>query len=951
MITDYQAKYFAHDLTLRRGGNDVDVLSRSLFDSAVDLNPHQIEAALFALRSPLSKGVIIADEVGLGKTIEAGILLCQFWAEQRRKLVVVCPAALRKQWALELEEKFNVPTKILDARSYPKGPEGASVLNGANAILIMSYHFTARIADDLFPIPWDLVVLDEAHKLRNAYKKDNKIGRAIKHGFAGRRKALLTATPLQNSLMELYGLTSIIDDHIFGDASSFRSQYTTSPADHDVLRGRLKNFCWRTLREDVQEYIMYTERHALTVPFTPSPREQELYDLVSTFLLRGHSHALPGAQRQLTTLVMRKLLASSSTAIAGTLETIVARLKRLKNGEKVPSNIIETLIDSDDLEGDYLEEDEAQIPSADSDDIVPESLLAEIEEVQGLADLANSIDVDAKTLELISALKAGFGRMADMGAKNKALIFTESRRTQMYLKAYLEKNGYGGQIATFSGTNADDGSKAIYERWVAENKITGRATGSRDVDIRTAIVDHFRDHADILIATEAAAEGLNLQFCSLVVNYDLPWNPQRIEQRIGRCHRYGQKHDVVVINFLNNANAADQRVYELLSEKYKLFEGVFGASDEILGTLESGVDFEKRILEIYQSCRAPEEIEIAFAALQTEMESSIQSRMAETRLKLFTHFDEDVHARLKMKLDDARVALDRTSRQFWLLSRHLLDGMSTFEDETLTFQLANSPVSNVSPGRYHMINKAEETVPSKYLYRLSHPLGEHVIEAAKALDTQPAKVIFRPDEHLAKITLVDRLRGKQGWLRLHRLKIDSFSREEYLVFTAMDRTHQPLDQETCEKLMSIPGYWAGGDKPLHDLQMDILDGFQRANLDDVIRGSEERNAEHLEEEWSRLDAWTDDKHQALRLQLKDVDAQLKELKRAARSANHATEKLKLRREIMALEKKRTEAWREHDEAARQLESEKEQHLDALEAHMKMHVETVELFTIQWEVEK
>src|SRR5206468_9785394 len=142
---------------------------------------------------------------------------------------------------------------------------------------------------------------------------------------------------------------------------------------------------------------------------------------------------------------------------------------------------------------------------------------------------------------------------------------------------------------------------------------------SPTADMRAALVDRFRSTAKIMIATEAAAEGINLQFCSMVVNYDLPWNPQRIEQRIGRCHRYGQQHDVVVINFLNQANAADQRVFQLLSEKFKLFEGVFGASDEVLGAIESGVDFEKRIAGIYQRCRKPDEIQTAFDQLQLDL--------------------------------------------------------------------------------------------------------------------------------------------------------------------------------------------------------------------------------------------------------------------------------------------------------------------------------------------
>ena len=160
--------------------------------------------------------------------------------------------------------------------------------------------------------------------------------------------------------------------------------------------------------------------------------------------------------------------------------------------------------------------------------------------------------------------------------------------------------------------------------------------------MRQALVDYFKEEADIMIATEAAAEGINLQFCSLVINYDLPWNPQRIEQRIGRCHRYGQKFDVVVINFLNKKNAADQRVYELLNNKFKLFEGIFGASDEVLGAISSGIDFEKRIADIYQTCRNPEEINKAFDELQSEFESSIDESFQSAKQKLLENFDEEV---------------------------------------------------------------------------------------------------------------------------------------------------------------------------------------------------------------------------------------------------------------------------------------------------------------------
>lgn len=194
MITSFHAKYFAHELTRRHGPNDAGRLSQSLFDASVDLNPHQIEAALFALKSPLSKGVLLADEVGLGKTIEAGIVLCQYWSERRRRLLVICPASLRKQWALELEEKFNLPSVVLDAKTSREFlKKGQSPLN-QKAIVVLSYNYANKIRDELKAIQWNLVVIDEAHKLRNAYRESNKIGQGLRWATEDCRKLLLTAT-------------------------------------------------------------------------------------------------------------------------------------------------------------------------------------------------------------------------------------------------------------------------------------------------------------------------------------------------------------------------------------------------------------------------------------------------------------------------------------------------------------------------------------------------------------------------------------------------------------------------------------------------------------------------------------------------------------------------------------------------------------------------------------
>lgn len=256
-----------------------------------------------------------------------------------------------------------------------------------------------------------------------------------------------------------------------------------------------------------------------------------------------------------------------------------------------------------------------------------QAVLEELEKLKEYAELAKSIKTNAKGQNLLTALQNGFSRTVQLGGKRKAVIFTESRRTQEYLLNLLSNNGYEGKIVFLNGTNNDSISKEVYKDWIIRHKGEDIISGSRAADIKAAVVEEFRDRAEILIGTEAAAEGINLQFCSLLVNYDMPWNPQRIEQRIGRCHRYGQKNDVVVLNFVNEKNEADKRVYELLNQKFKLFEGLFGSSDEILGSIESGVDFENRIAEIYQNCRTTGEIKEAFDNLQEKYKDKIDSKL------------------------------------------------------------------------------------------------------------------------------------------------------------------------------------------------------------------------------------------------------------------------------------------------------------------------------------
>ena len=960
-LTPHHAKYFAYDLMRRTAGGGIDRLSISLFDAAVDLNPHQIEAALFALQSPLSNGVILADEVGLGKTIEAGIVLCQYWAECRRRLLVICPASLRKQWALEIQEKFSLPTVVLDAKAYREAQRESKDPLHPEAILIMSLHFANALREELRSIRWDLVIIDEAHKLRNVYRPSNKVGQGIRWATETCRKLLLTATPLQNSLLELYGLSTLIDEHLFGDVNAFRSQYVNSGSDLAALRSRLASFCKRTLRNQVTEYIRYTERRAITRPFLPTNDEHMLYEEVSTFLQREDSYALPRRQRHLTALILRKLLASSSPAIAATLDILRQRLEKLCDARlNSDPDLAEQLVEGEEIDGDLLDE---ILTDDDTDEKVDSAsslidrrrLQEEIQILHRLATSARRIGIDTKSKTLLKALEVGFEQMLSIGAARKALIFTESRRTQDYLREFLESNGYRGQVVLFNGSNSDHESTIIYEQWAERNSACGRASGSRAIDVRTALIEHFRDHASILIATEAAAEGVNLQFCSLVVNYDLPWNPQRIEQRIGRCHRYGQKHDVVVINFLNERNEADRRVLELLTEKFSLFSGVFGASDEVLGSIESGVDFEKRILAIYQKCRTPEAIDAAFQALQAEMDEQIRSRLDETRRALFEHFDDDVHQRLRLRLADAREQLDRVGKRFWFLTRYMLADRATFDENALTFELDHPPRDDIPSGRYYLISKSQpqadhnvDEESSHFLYRLSHPLGEHVIEEAKNAETPASEICFDVTKHPTHLSVVEAMRGQAGYLTLTHLTVDSYEREEHLLFSGFTDSGTALDQETMEKMFLCSGRMvAENDTPEPVAKRLASDAERHAQA--TVSRSLEQNSKHFHEAREKLEKWADDMVLSAEKALADTKEQIKALRRQARQAVTLEDQHQILEKIQKLERQQRRQRQEIFQVEDEIMEKRDQLIEHLEKRLSQHTVTKNLFTVRWAV--
>jgi superfamily II DNA/RNA helicase len=946
-LTSYQAKYLAYELTRRFPSGDAERFNMALMDAQVDLNPHQVESALFAFKSPLSKGAILADEVGLGKTIEAGILLSQLWAEKRKCLLIICPANLRKQWSQELQDKFFLESLILENKNYNTLKKSAKKNPfDQKKIVICSYQFARAKAEDIQLITWDLAVIDEAHRLRNVYKPDNRIGNAIKNALSHSRKALLTATPLQNSLLELYGLVSIIDEHTFGDIKSFRSQFlkSTDGDNFQDLRDRLKSVCIRNLRRQVQEYIRYTNRIPLTIKFEPSIEEQRLYDEVSEYLQRDLLYALPQGQRHLITMILRKLLASSSFAIAGTLNSLIKRLnEELKNDES--ANIAAALAEDYELLDEV--EDEWNENESDDPNILSKEDVAgiknEIAELEAFKNIAESISHNSKGLKLLTALKEGFAKM-DNEANRKAIIFTESTRTQTYLFNLLQEH-YPDKVVLFNGSNNDDLSNKIYKSWLQKHLGTDKVSGSPTADKRAALVEHFKNEAVIMIATEAASEGINLQFCSLIINYDLPWNPQRIEQRIGRCHRYGQKFDVVVVNFLNIKNAADVRVFQLLDEKFKLFSGVFGASDDVLGSIESGVDFEKRISEIYQTARTEQQIIEQFDLLQKELDEQISKKMLSTREKLLANFDEEVVEKLKIRLSESKEYVSKYERWLWSLTKYVLNDHAIFNDAELSFKITKQPYKDFQTSTESF--KLGKPNTEAHIYRIGHPLAQKNLEKAKTCDTPVSTLTFDLTGYEGKIAALENIKNQQGWLSIKQVVVNSFESSDYLLIVAETENGQLLTEEQGKRLIALPVKKVFNEKlSVGDDKLSVL---MQNQLDALLKSIAEKDNVYLNLETEKLNKWADDKMNAAELAIKDTKTKIKELTRESQKTSDTGEQLKIQEDLQELSKKQKKLRQEIFVVEDEIAEMRDKMIADIQKRMKQDVQTKELFRINWKL--
>ena len=848
-----QRRLLAEDLVRLRRPDEQRRYASSQRQGRVDPNPHQIDAVVFALRRIPEGGCILADEVGLGKTIEAGLIISQLMAEGMQRVLLVVPKSLLGQWKTELYALFGIDAReghldpevfagtgvFLTHRELAGGTKGASVLKAVD--------------------PFDLVVVDEAHEVFSGiYKRYRKDG-AYDHDSpqaqtAGRLRevikrsgcpvVLLTATPIQNSLAELWGLVQYVEPTgtLLGRLPTFRERFcesgdrTVLPEEAGELRRRLQTVLQRTLRRQAQEFLQvpFVERHSRVFEYAMSAEEQALYADVTAWLMREHLYAFRGKQRHLLLISFHRRMASSLPALAESLQRVAQRLRdRLaRRGHVVSDDNTQFL---QEMAADLEEDTEPVILDADDVEATPneptpvsetdEGIRAELEEVAGFAARARQLGHDSKARQLLDALRFVQDRGAQGAGSGKAVLFTESITTQNYLRDLLLEHGYQpGDVTLFRGDNDGPDVERALADWEADegHAIATAHRPSRDVATRLALVHEFKHRSKVFISTEAGAKGLNLQFCDTIINYDLPWNPQRIEQRIGRVHRYGQTRGVTVISFLAAGNVAQRLTLEILTQKLDLFGKVLDASDVVLyqpshAAPESlvasvAVDFEKELRTIYGRARSLDEVTADLQHLRDTIE---------TRRREFDEVQERASDLIEARLDDA-VRQVLASYQSTLPS--VLEGLDR-DVELLTrayFDSAGVPyVRDPQPSRVAYRVEASDALPDGYrngfvasigdlrsigegeALHVGHPVVQAAVDASRHTTREPFDVVITAGTDAPDV-LRD-LVGRRGRLVGTLLSYRGIERVDNLLVTAvLDSDDEPLSNDVVDKLLALP---------------------------------------------------------------------------------------------------------------------------------------------------
>lgn len=802
LSTLFHAYYLAMKLNMLQ---DEDAFMPVFAEGKISVYPYQVAAALFVMRNPYQKGVILCDEAGMGKSHETMLVLSQCWYEGKRNILIAVPNPdLLEQWAEMIKQKFSVPFEIAVENNSFDG----------DGIILTTYDYLTQNIDAADKFNWDIVVFEEANALSSVYLEDSgKQAKVLKEFSKDTFKILLTGTPIEKNIMDLYGLIYFIDEHVLPDPEIYMKRYLRKPENYPELASKVSKYCFRTLRCQAKQYAKIPERLHITIEYEPSENEKELYKLLFEYIEKPNKTAFPKIEQYDLALMLLGILSSSTAAIKASFKNII---KRLGNSE-------------------LIMQDE------------------EIKEFEYMLKVAESIKVDAKSTLLLKALDKLFLYLKKHGAKQKALIFTESMETQKYLYDLLREKHktliYNGQ------------SKFDY-----------------------TVLKQFKEDGEILISTDNGARGFNFEECSLVINYDLLYNTLKMEQRIDRIHRINQQNDCIVLSFINKENFADVRKLELVSKRHILSDGVFGVSDSVIGGFTD--DLDNAIKNLKARTRVQVEKDYQKTLKQNEEENRQIVGSAEDIL--FTTFTKELSDKIKITPQYVEEKAKTINEDLWQITRYYFDEWNKertdchFEIDDINRTIKATDYTHLPNLFYYPTsngNKAYKSLKEFKKFSLLSPLSKGITFNIGCSDEGEIQIIDNNAEY----------RNTSCRIALYLVKLYSGRREikRYPVLIGKTEDGKILTHEECEDILNLPvkSYEEYGEKKAYWLKSPKYNELDRLlNLDKYVRKQQDKLSPMQHEEIDKMKLAAKYKKNNLFHSLDELSLRMKELEKERMSA-------------------------------------------------------------------
>lgn len=833
--TPFHAYYTAQKLSSLIDNN----LIPALASSDIEIYPYQIAAAEFALRSPYLKGCILCDEGSLGKTFEALLIATQKWYEGKSRQLIILPVNLIKQWTDKIERSFTLPFVLLDNANVFQGEDNPFE---QDAVVITTYDFAVIQAEKIKQLKWDLIIFDEADCLNKSYLEDNKISTVLKEAANG-FKLLLTPTPIEMDIRDIYGLIHFIDESVLPDINDFYARYFRKPENYHELTEWVSKFCFRTLKSQVTEYVNFTQRIPYTISCDFTKDEKILYNRLQSYLERPKKLAYPKMERYDLTLQHCHILSSSPQAYINTLDRALDRLKKMQtdNTELLQSEI---------------------------------SILFEMKE------LAKKVTQNGKSKMLLSLLKKCFAKLKQLKAPQKALIFTDNLTTQKHLYSLLTERGYNTLV--YNGSN------------------------SRDY----AVMDNFRNDkaVQILLATDEAAKGLDIEFCPIVVNYDILSNAVELEQRISRCHRQSQTADVMVINLIYKENYADVRYVELINKRVLQFGGIFGLSDPILGNFDAPVD------EILSRLRHTDDVSADFQKNLQQNETENKEIVANAENILFTTFTKEIADKVAVTPKYLEKEIEKLNDELWEVVKQYFtyrndnndDCYFEIDEQAKTITARN--YESLPRLFYYWTNNGNRPYKSQKQYGMAKDFKPHY--GRITLSSVLSRGIFANIACADSGTLMVEADIEPCSIAFYSVTVSN--REEvhtFSIFAGKTETGAVLSDEKCKEILKLPvrsftengkktEYWlrnAGGKSAFYEL--DTL-----VPVEELKQNAIEKSTPATLEQISLLKLKTSHAKGKLEHIIEDFRAQILQMQKKAEETPVRIEKLKTEKQLKVLQK-------------------------------------------------